>query len=349
VFHSKEVVMDVSDETRGSHQVLARALGTALVPALMLLIVFVWSFVGAYHQPRPHDLPLGVVAPTSVMAHVQAGLAQHAPGAFQVQRYASAEDAYTAVSRRALDGALIVQGDTARVLVAGAGGVATKTVVISALSALAQKAHLRLRVQDIRPLPAHDPQGVSVFFAVFGLVVASVMAAALLYVRGRGIGLPTRLGALALYASLAGIGAALVLDPLLGALTSHFWQIALLAGVLALAVSLATAALTQLFGVPGIALAALTFIIVGNSASGGPVPYRFLPDGFRQISQLLPSGAGVSALRQAIYFGGNEMTQPILVLACWAIAGLVTVLIAGALQRSQRTSLGAEARRSAAA
>ena len=314
----------------------ARALGIALVPPLTLLITFLWAFVAAFHQPQPHDLPLAIVAPVPQSAAITQGLSSHAPGAFHVERYATASEARAAVRRDELSGALIVRGRSARVLVAGAGGEAAKMTVVSALSALAQGARLRLAVDDLRPLPSHDPMGLSSFFVVFGVVIASVIFGALLYLGRSALTLSMRLTALGIYVVLAGLFTALVVDPLLGALTDHFWQIAVLTGLLALAAASAVGALGSLFRLPGIGLAVLLLVILGNSASGGPVPYRFLPDGFRQISQYLPSGAAVTALRHAVYFDGQEMAGSVLVLLCWAAVGLIVLTTMGRLNARSR-------------
>jgi hypothetical protein len=326
--------MDTSQTaTRPSLVPVAASLGISLA----LLLAFVWAFVAAYHQPQPHDLSLGVVAPPTQSAKIQANLGSHAPGVFHVERYSSVADVVAAVGRDSLSGALVVRPGRALAVVASAGGEPAKVVIVSALSAMARRAHLSVTVRDVRPLPPHDPQGISAFFVVFGLVLASFLFAAVLYALGRNLALGVRLGVLAMYAVLAGLATGLVVDPLLGALTGHFWQIALLAALLALAVSAATGALAQLLGPPGIGLAALLLIILGNSSSGGPVPYRFLPDGFRQISQLFPSGAEVTALRHAVYFAGQSMTQPVLVLVCWALAGLIGLVVAAGAYPSVRS------------
>ncbi len=326
--------MSTSDSTtRSSFVPVSAALGISLA----LLLAFVWAFVAAYHQPQPHDLPLGVVAPPTQGAQIQAALAVHANGVLHVERYSSAADAVAAVSRDSLSGALVVGPGRALVVVAGAGGEPAKMVIVSALTAMAQQAHLPVTVRDVRPLPPHDPQGISAFFVIFGLVLASFLFATVLYALGRSLPLGVRLGALGVYVILAGLATGLIVDPLLGALTGHFWQVALLTALVALAVSAVTGALAQLLGPPGIGLAALLLIILGNSSSGGPVPYRFLPDGFRQVSQFFPSGAGVTSVRHAVYFAGESMTQPVMVLVCWALAGLSGLVVAAILRRGAVT------------
>jgi hypothetical protein len=64
----------------------------------------------------------------------------------------------------------------------------------------------------------------------------------------------------------------------------------------------------------------LFFVILGNTSSGGAVSPPLLPPPFAFISQWLPSGATVTALRDAVYFRGDQHVRPIAVLAVWAMA-----------------------------
>ncbi len=50
----------------------------------------------------------------------------------------------------------------------------------------------------------------------------------------------------------------------------------------------------------------LLFVVLGDSASGGAVAPPLLPPAFAIISQWLPSGATVEALRNTIYFADHQ-------------------------------------------
>ena len=63
----------------------------------------------------------------------------------------------------------------------------------------------------------------------------------------------------------------------------------------ALSFVLFVAALQAVVGLPGTALSAVAFIIVGNAVSGGPVPVEFSPGGFRQIAPWLPNNESSAA------------------------------------------------------
>ncbi|HEV7885439.1 MAG TPA: hypothetical protein VGO81_17835, partial [Solirubrobacteraceae bacterium] len=62
-----------------------------------------------------------------------------------------------------------------------------------------------------------------------------------------------------------------------------------------------------------------------------------LPAPFAFISQWLPSGATVTALRDAIYFPDHQDARPILVLATWAATLFAAMLI---VSHRRRTSPG---------
>jgi hypothetical protein len=64
----------------------------------------------------------------------------------------------------------------------------------------------------------------------------------------------------------------------------------------------------------------LFFVILGNTSSGGAVSPSLLPAPFAFISQWLPSGATVTALRDAVYFNDYQHVRPIAVLLVWAAA-----------------------------
>ena len=76
-------------------------------------------------------------------------------------------------------------------------------------------------------------------------------------------------------------------------------------GILALhilAVTSFASLMTVLIGRWAVLPTWLFFVVLGNSSSGGAVSPPLLPAPFAFVSQWLPSGATVTALREAIYF-----------------------------------------------
>ena len=79
------------------------------------------------------------------------------------------------------------------------------------------------------------------------------------------------------------------------------------------------------------------FVILGNSSSGGAVAPPLLPGPFAFFSLWLPSGATVTALRNAVYFSDYQHLHPIAVLAMWAVVLFIAML---AVSMRQHTSPG---------
>ena len=66
-----------------------------------------------------------------------------------------------------------------------------------------------------------------------------------------------------------------------------------------------TIALQTLFGVIGIRLTLLIFVILGNPSAGGAYQPALLPPFWQALSGALPNGAATDALRRIVYFGSH--------------------------------------------
>jgi hypothetical protein len=177
-----------------------------------------------------------------------------------------------------------------------------------------------VRVVDTHPLGPHDPTGIEIFYLM--LVATIVGFITVFQVRANAAGLWIHhwalfVVALAVVASLA---FAVVDGPLLNRLdlpVAEAW------GILALqlvAVASFASLMLALIGRWAILPTWLFFVVLGNSSSGGAVAPPLLPEPFGFLSRWLPSGATVTALREAVYFPDYRHAQPIVVLVTWAIA-----------------------------
>ena len=101
-------------------------------------------------------------------------------------------------------------------------------------------------------------------------------------------------------------------------------------GLTVLAISAFTAGMYALLGLPGIGLALLTMVFVGNPFSGVGSAPELLPRPVGALGQLMPPGAGGNLLRSTGYFDGGGAGGHVAVLAVWAVGGLALLLAAGA-------------------
>jgi hypothetical protein len=301
----------------GAH---ARQVARIGAGGLVLLFAFTTLYVAAFHAPRAKGLDVGVVGTGVQAARLQSALDARARGAFDVRRYDSVSQARSALLRTDVHG-VVVPGE--RVLVAGAFGQTPTQAVASALRPVAGTP----LVQDVRPLPAGDRKGLSSLFTVVGTLIPSLVFGILLSVFGRALPARVRWAGVVLYAALAGLVVAFDVDVVVGALTGEFAGIAVVSGLLALAVSAGAHGLGHLGGPVGIVAAILTLLLLGVSSAGGAVTYQLEPGFFGAVSQLLPPGAALTAVRNVEYFDWAATLAPLLVLGAWAAGGLAFGLL----------------------
>lgn len=291
---------------------------------VVLLFAFTATFVRAFNDPVPHGVKIAVVGPPQALAQARAGLD---PQAFYAVPYATEAAARTALDGDRVRGIMIDDPASTRVVFASAYGFVGGQKVKQALGAAATAAGKPVTYRDAHPLPQSDASGLASFFTVLGTTIASLVFAVLLTFVGGRHAVRARIAACALVSALGGIAVALSVDDTVGALTGSFWGVAAIVGLLIAAIVLATHGLGRLFGPAGLAAAALTFVLIGISSSGGGVGYQFEPGFYRAISQLLPSGSALTAVRNEVYFSGAHTLGALAVLAAWAVAGAAVLAV----------------------
>jgi hypothetical protein len=297
---------------------LARHLAAAPIAVLGVALLFTFTavFAAAFHNPQPQELEVAVVGPPSALRQARATLD---PQQFYAVPYPSASAARTALAHDEIHGA-VVDG---RILVASASGFVAAQKTAMALKALAPQAP----VEDVAPLPPHDARGISAFVTVASATIASMVFAVLLTLAGGRHATRARLIALLLVAGLGGIAVALSVDTIVGALTEDFWGVAGVIALLIGAVTLAIHGLGRLFGHAGAALGGMVLILIGVTSSGGAVGYELQPRFFRAVSQLMPPGAALTAVRNEVYLHGAHTLGALVVLLAWAAAGSVALVV----------------------
>ncbi|WP_328945438.1 DUF3533 domain-containing protein [Streptomyces sp. NBC_00250] len=320
-----------------------------VVGVLALQLLFITSYVGALHHPKPRDVPFGVVAPPRVSAQLVEQLDQ-LPGAPLDPRTVTDEaTARDQILNRDIDGALIVNpaGRTDTLLVASGGGTALSRTLEAIFISVEEAQQRTVRTVDVAPASREDFNGLSAFYLVVGWCVGGYICAAILAISAgsRPANLERaiiRLGVLALYSVLGGLGGAIIVGPILGALPGSVAALWGLGTLVVFAVGAATLALQAVFGIVGIGLAILLIVIAGNPSAGGAFPLPMLPPFWNAIGPALPPGAGTWSARSIAYFKGNDMTGSMLVLSAWAVVGTVITLVMSSLKRKPESEPIAE-------
>lgn len=283
--------------------------------AIAMGCLFLTTYSLALGDPVPHRINAGLIgnpaARQSTVSAVQ-GVARHS---LAFRPYPSVPAALRAIDEQRVYTVLDVTSSRPTLYVASAAG-ASVARVLEKITAVDPT----VRVVDTHPLVPKDPNGLDLFYLM--LVATIIGFLTVFQVRANAPGLALRHHvafylALALTASLA---LTLVDDALLHQIHLHNaeeW------GILALhllAVSSFASLMVVLVGPWSILPTWLFFVVLGNASSGGAVSPPLLPQPFAFLSNWLPSGATVTAVRNIIYFRHHQHAQPILVLATWSLA-----------------------------
>jgi len=302
-----------------------RALAGFIVACAAFAAVFVALAVGAYHAPRPHDLPVGIVGSASVTSGIEHGLDSALPGAISWRSYPSAASAQTGIRQRQVDGAVVASGPGLHVLITTGGGSAAANFLPQAFGAVAAKSGRPLVVTDVAPALSGDTQGLSSFFLLLGVLIPSVAA-------GSGSVLAFRKARPALsviapvaVAAVIGLVTAGVAAGIAG--IGPYFAVAGVVALFSLAVTAPTAVLARIKP-PLVGLAVLVFIVAGIPMSGGPANLAAFSNGFfRFFNSVLPLGLAASVVRNVVYFGGHSTALHLWILAAWAVGGLAGLIV----------------------
>jgi hypothetical protein len=300
---------------------------------LLLQLGFIFSYVAAFHNPKPHRIPVAIVAPTALEPRIVGELDAIPGHVASARALATAAQARQQIRTGSISAAILVNpaGTTDQLLYASGGGESVASTVQQAAIQVDARYHRQITTTDLVPLQPGDGRGLTGFYLVVGWVIGGYLMAAILGiakgakptgVREAG----TRVMWLVPYAIVSGLGGVLIVDQLLGALTGHFLALWWLGVLVVAATAAATMAFQALLGTAGIGVVILAFVILGNPSAGGAYQPTMLPGFWRAISGWLPNGAGTDTARRIVYFSSHGITGHLLVLAIYVVVGTIIAL-----------------------
>ncbi|SDJ94852.1 DUF3533 domain-containing protein [Streptomyces indicus] len=357
--------LDGDPKTGFLHEVKdAVSLRTALLVlgVLAVQLAFIASYIGAFHKPKPHEIPIAVAvaAPAQLPPDpAQAAAAKkqleaardqaverlsNLPGKPLKPSASSSEaNALSRIMDRGVDGALIIdpQGTQDKLLVASGGGASLSQALEEVMTKVEAVQKRTVKTVDVVPDAPGDARGLSAFYLVVGWCVGGYLCASALAISaGAKPANPARavirLAAMAAYAVVAGLLGAVIAGPILDALPGSVMALWGLGSLLVFAVGAITLAFQGLAGIVGIGLAILLVVVLGNPSAGGAYPYPLLPGFWRHLGPILPPGAGTFAARSIAYFKGNGMGGAFLTLAAWAVGAAAVALVMSFVRQDKK-------------
>ena len=296
----------------------------AIVIAVLAIVMgslFVATYSIALGDPVPHRIDAALVGDPTGHSSTVSAVQGVADDSLVFGRYASVADALRAMDQQKVYAALDLRSPRPTLYVSSAAG-ASVARVLERISTVDPT----VRVVDTHPLGVHDPNGLEPFYLMLIATIAGFFTIFQARQNAGGLSLRRWTAFVVGLAVAASFAFTLVDGPLLHRLdlpVLETW------GILALQLVAAasfTSLMAVLIGRWAVLPTWLFFVILGNSASGGAVAPPLLPRPMALVSQWLPSGATVTALRESVYFPNDQHAQPIVVLVTWAVI-LFTAMI----------------------
>lgn len=311
----------------------------SVISSLVIGAAFISVYVGIQRDPQPTHLPVAVASEQLATA-AQQGLGDKV----QITEVSTPADGVKMVKDGDAVAAVSLTSRTSLQFdYAGAKGLSETAAARALVHGLADKAGLSVQEKDVVPLVKYDSRGLSAFYVVFGVTLASFVLAQGLTGAASKVRLRHRLYAMGGFAVVIGVVAATIAGPILGALTAPWIALAASLALLSAAVAFTTKALGSWLGAAGIGLAVLLLTTVGNAVSGATIGYDLLPQWTQAISPILPPGAAFRAVNEFGYFDGATTWSSLLVLGIWAVAGFALVLVRSAVEGKRSQLLVAQA------
>lgn len=315
------------------------------VGVLLLQLGFITSYVAAFHQPTPRDIPIAVVAEPGLPAGVDQQVVDRLNGIdghpVSARVAANTYEVRTLIADRQVMGGYVVAASGPDTLItASAAGSSAATALEGTFTAAGATTGRTFVIRDEKPVGMHDNRGLSGFYLSIGWVVGGYLLAAAI---GLVIGAPRTLreagvhtALMAGYAAASGFLGALIATQLLGTFTGHLLPLSLLGAGVVFGTGMFTMGLRAALGILAVPLAILLFVVLGNPSAGGAFGSNVLPTFYAAIGRWITPGAGTEGVRSIVYFHGTGAGQPIGTLLLYAAVGLALVFGCTARRRGRR-------------
>ncbi|MFF9561265.1 ABC transporter permease, partial [Streptomyces albus] len=275
---------------RARKEQIGRYVAMILLPFLMVGMM-ITGYLVAMHAPAPNNMPVAVAGQTQQAEQFAAALEASDPSAVDVRIVATDEEARQLLLDREVSGVVSLHATdpNATVYTASAAGAAQVSTVTGLLAPQVLAQGGDLTVEDLAPLPAHDPAGLAAMFMATALMLAGYMPLSITLsnspelLRFRRV-VPLLAGWSALIAALVW----LVAGPILGAVEGHTAAILGISWLAVFAVGSVQLLLTRIFGPLAVLVGMLFVMVLGVPASNMGMSVFTMPSIYATLHSFLP-------------------------------------------------------------
>lgn len=314
------------------HTPVPRAIGIGIALAAVLsvlLLAFLWPTVTSSVK----GLPVAIAAPAAQADQLATALDERSPDTFAVTAVDDRAAAVDLIETRQAYGAIVL-GSAPEVLTASAASPLVAQLLTGLAPALAAQlnaaaaaqgiqlpAPISVTVTDVVPLASTDARGLGLAASSFPLVLGGMIGGIAISLAI--VGVWRRVTAVLVYSAVGGLAITGILQGWFGALQGDYWINSAAVALTILAIAGTIVGVVSLLGRPGVAVGPVLFLLIANPISAAAQPVEFLAAPWGAVGQWFPPGAAATLLRELSYFPRADTLFPWLVLAGWAVLGLL--------------------------
>ncbi|MFF1634522.1 hypothetical protein [Leifsonia sp. NPDC058248] len=315
---------------------LWKSLGSHLLIPVFLAAGMALAYLGAFHQPELHDLPVAIVGQGPAAQVFAQTLNDKAPAALDVTTVSTAAQARDQVEHQKLAAAYEVDATHATIIVSSASSETMASAAEKIFLPIAYEQQLPVTVDDVRPVGEHDLTGQGLFFLMVALSVGSYASAIAISAVTARLRIGWRVAVCAAVSFvIAGIGA-IVAGPIFQVLDGNEWSIWLLASLYVFGIVTIGVGLHPIIGKWTTPALTLLFVMLNVTTCGGIFPQAMQPAFFAGLNTFWNGAAWLDAARALTYFPGQSFGFDGLRLALWATAGILLIGVSHLLSVRRR-------------
>lgn len=304
-----------------------KGLGLTMLIPFFLATIMGLAYLGAFHQPEPHNLPVAVVGATPAAQVFAQTLNNSAYQQLDVRTVADADAARALVTSREIVAAYAPGDGTATLYVSSAASETSANVAQKVFGPIAYGQHLPLNVVDVVPAGAHDTTGQGLFFLLVALSIGGYASAIPIAGAMGRFPLAWRFGLAAVASAVVAAIGVVVAGPVYHVIETGHWAVWLFSWLYVATIVLLGLGLHPLLRHWTTPVLTLTFVALNFTSSGGIFAPALQPGLFAALNSFWNGAAWLHAVQTLTYFPGQNFGFDALRLALWLVPGALLMVL----------------------
>ncbi|QIV87492.1 ABC transporter permease [Glutamicibacter mishrai] len=294
---------------------------TMLIPFFLCAIMGLF-YLGAFHQPTPHNVQVAVVGDSAATKVFAQTLQDESDGALNVRTVDNEESAKALVENREIVAAYESTKDSATLYVSSAASETSDNVAQKVFMNVAFKQGQPFQVNDVVPTGDNDTSGQGLFFLLVALSIGGYASAVPLAGFMGKVRLPVRFAMAAVAAAVIATIAVVVAGPIYQVIENHFANIWLISWVYAVSIIMLGMGLHPLLRHWTTPILTMCFVALNFTSSGGIFQPAMQPGFFGALNTFWNGAGWLHAVQTLVYFPEQGIGMDILRLILWLIPGM---------------------------